>query len=259
MQIDKIRQTLRKIQALTDNLEENGTTSALERDLLLRYLRDMYEMVTSAEATAPPMPEVKKSTPVIEEKPVPVAEKETKMPASTPQQPATGTSENHEDGVKKAEVTEKEDVPVMRQFSDPTRYFPPEEENTAPKAEPTPAAKPRQETSDIAVAENENRFEEIFTPKRASDIVGQLQSQPLTRIEEGLGLNERLMFINSLFGGDPNKFNETLRALNAMSTYSEARKYLASDAAVQYEWDAESRLDKARNFAQLVIRKYQNG
>ncbi len=46
MKLDRVKQILKKVNALIENLEDQGQTSAIERDLLLRYLRDLYENVS---------------------------------------------------------------------------------------------------------------------------------------------------------------------------------------------------------------------
>ena len=47
MNLERVKQVLKKVNALIENLDDQGQTSAIERDLLLRYLRDLYEDVSS--------------------------------------------------------------------------------------------------------------------------------------------------------------------------------------------------------------------
>jgi hypothetical protein len=48
MNTDKATKLLKKIQALYDNLGDQGSMSSLERDLILSYLRELYEEFSTA-------------------------------------------------------------------------------------------------------------------------------------------------------------------------------------------------------------------
>ena len=57
---------------------------------------------------------------------------------------------------------------------------------------------------------------------------------PVEDIRSAITLNDRLLFINSLFGGDADKFRETVMTLNSMSGTDEAAAYLKENNP---DWD----------------------
>ena len=252
MQLDKVQQTLRKIQALADNMEADGQTSQLERDLMKRYLRDLYEMVSmpvvASEVVkpAPQVAEVKQPAapePVVENRPV-------EEPAEDPVPEARAEPETPVETIEE---------PSARKFSNPTKYFPPADQTPATAREQEPAAQSMssEEENEVAVATEDDRFVSLFAARNSNDVVGQLQSTPLSRIEDGLGLNERLLTINSLFAGDTSAFNETVEKLNECTTFEDARNLLIAGAAAKYGWDDEGRVQKAGEFVHLVRRKFK--
>ena len=51
MSIKKIEKQLRKINQLFETIKEDGTMSAIERDLLLSYVRGLYEKIIIKESS----------------------------------------------------------------------------------------------------------------------------------------------------------------------------------------------------------------
>ena len=73
---------------------------------------------------------------------------------------------------------------------------------------------------------------------------------PVRDIRSAISLNDRVLFINTLFGEDPVRFQEILTSLNQMSVLDEAVDFLAE----QYpDWNLES--DTVYRFMMAVRRK----
>ena len=70
-------------------------------------------------------------------------------------------------------------------------------------------------------------------------------------IWDGIGLNDRLLFLKELFRGDEIDFSETLDALNEMSTLVEAVEYIRGRYSF---WDEES--DEVYRFYMTVRRRF---
>ncbi|MDD6150787.1 MAG: hypothetical protein PUB45_00380, partial [Bacteroidales bacterium] len=62
---------------------------------------------------------------------------------------------------------------------------------------------------------------------------------PVNNIISGISLNERVRFINALFGEDPILFQANISRLNAMGSLSEAEEYLTSTFP---DWKLDSEL-----------------
>ena len=71
-------------------------------------------------------------------------------------------------------------------------------------------------------------------------------------VRSAISLNDRILFINYLFGEDPMSFQEMLTQLNAMSSFDEAAAYAI---AAHPEWDLES--DTVYRFMMALRRRHQ--
>ncbi len=264
MNTDKAGRLLRKIQALYDNLSDQGTMSSLERDLLLSYLRDLYEEFSAGPVTAkaykeevrtsPPPPPVytPPAPPKVEERhehyipPPPAPPKveerhEHYTPPSPPQPPPV---------VEKPAPTE----PATHYSREPQPSTPPVLE---PVRVPPPAAEPLQ-TNDNGTDEDHAAIAALFEFKQTGELAEKLQLQPLERIESGMGINERILMINELFRGDGDLFRKTLSDLNALSSFDEAKTFLIRGVASRLQWRDEARKPQALVFIQLVRRRFLN-
>lgn len=75
---------------------------------------------------------------------------------------------------------------------------------------------------------------------------------PVRDIRSAISLNDRILFINYLFGEDPMAFQEMLTQLNAMPSFDEAA---AHAIATHPEWDLES--DTVYRFMMALRRRHQ--
>ena len=100
------------------------------------------------------------------------------------------------------------------------------------------------------------RYKELFTFKKVEDLSEQLDSTPISSIQKAMGLNERILTQNELFGGDKNSFDNALQRLNSLDRFEDARNYLSEELIPQYDWMDEKRIKKAQWFIKLIKRKY---
>jgi hypothetical protein len=132
-------------------------------------------------------------------------------------------------------------------------------EETNFKADKAPA---NQEISN-RVSENQvipgsgsTKYHELFQFKKAEDLSEKLDSTPIDNIQKAMGLNERILTQNELFRGDKNSFDTTVKKLNSLNSFDEARNYLSDEIIPVYDWTHEDRVKKAQEFIKLVKRKY---
>ena len=79
-----------------------------------------------------------------------------------------------------------------------------------------------------------------------------MPGSPVRDIRSAISLNDRILFINYLFGEDPMAFQEMLTQLNAMTSFDEA----AAHAIAAYpEWNLES--DTVYRFMMALRRRHQ--
>jgi hypothetical protein len=90
--------------------------------------------------------------------------------------------------------------------------------------------------------------ESLASPK--TDLAGKLQTAPLRRITEGIGVNDRFLFVRELFGGNSDLYNETVKILDADQTLADALKFIEQ----QFDWDKKA--ESTRKFIQLLHRRH---
>ncbi|MBO7118202.1 MAG: hypothetical protein J6V81_05960 [Bacteroidales bacterium] len=127
----------------------------------------------------------------------------------------------------------------------------------APAPEPEPEAVP--ETEPIQIPEPTPEPEEelppqgpaiidVVTRKRAWEI--DIPGAPVGNILSAISLNDRLLFINSLFKKDPVLFQDTIRRFNGMADLAAAEDYIQQNFP---DWNLES--DTVYRFMMAVRRK----
>ena len=84
---------------------------------------------------------------------------------------------------------------------------------------------------------------------------GRFGRQPLATLSKGLTINNRVLFTRDLFGGDGELLNTSVRTLNDSGSFAAARPVLES-LARRFDWDEEERRETAREFIELVRRRY---
>ena len=112
-----------------------------------------------------------------------------------------------------------------------------------PDAEPEPMAEPEPVAAPVPVID-------AMTAKQAwrTDMPG----SPVRDIRSAISLNDRILFINYLFGEDPMAFQEMLTQLNAMTSFEEAAAFAIE---AHPEWNLES--DTVYRFMMALRRRHQ--
>ena len=123
------------------------------------------------------------------------------------------------------------------------------------EALPEPVIEPVIEPVEVSVEEPVQAVEQVpvidaMIAKQAwrKDMPG----SPVKDIRSAISLNDRILFINYLFGEDPMAFQEMLTQLNAMSSFDEAA---AHAIAAHPQWDLES--DTVYRFMMALRRRHQ--
>ena len=128
-----------------------------------------------------------------------------------------------------------EDLPVEEEDDDLPFFDVPQEAPAVPSQKPA-AGVDQQAVIDLMA--------EKYTWRTA------IPGTPVKDIRGAIALNDRVLFINHLFGTDPMAFQDTLNQINQMQTFEEAVNYLAT---CHPEWDFNSNI--VYNFMMAVRRK----
>ena len=79
------------------------------------------------------------------------------------------------------------------------------------------------------------------------------QRKPIADLRTAIGLNQKFLFMNDLFEGENEAYNEAIQKLNSFSSADDAKNYLLS-LGTKYDWDPES--ESVIQFCELVERRY---
>jgi len=247
-----------KITRLHETLPtERDSISSIDRDLMLKYLTELYEEFRSLTSEAHSVLTEKKKTksapePVVAEVEEPLDLTVSKMdpvieqPKPKAQEPA------------KVELPKTVEVPKTPQQ--------PKIELPKPVVESNPISTPNPINKEVVAEKLEPKKEktktsggalgDLFEEEEATDLVHQLANAKITDLISAMGINERQLTVNELFEGDNGAFLEAVGALQTLRSFGEARSFLEQRIAPKFEWTNPDRLKKAKHFIATIRRLY---
>ncbi len=86
-----------------------------------------------------------------------------------------------------------------------------------------------------------------------NSLAARLQRTAVTDLMSAIGINDKFLLLNELFGGSMEKYNKSIRALNNFSTLLGAKTYM-SELQIEFQWDCES--DAYRKLNDLIERRF---
>ena len=165
------------------------------------------------------------------------------------------------DDVMDIELEPSDDLPFYNDLpvSEPEVDDLPEEIINEPDVETVPEQESVMEPISITEPDSVVEPESVVAPVPVIDAMiakqpwrTDMPGSPVRDIRSAISLNDRILFINYLFGEDPMAFQEMLTQLNAMTSFDEA----AAHAIAAYpEWNLES--DTVYRFMMALRRRHQ--
>lgn len=214
----KAKITLGKLNVLFNSLEEAGEDiSPIEKDLMLNYIKQLYEAVLDTDQIAVPVLPVKET--LVE-----------KTVSKTKDYIPSETENNAED---------KEEIEVQ--------------EVTTSSVE---AVTEINESEEDELSLDEDLMN-LFMIEEATELSQKLSLIPIKDLKKSMGINEKIFTVKELFNGDQKLFDECLEALNGFNNFEDAKKFLAIGPAQNFDWSEKSKQKKAKTFIKLVHRRYQ--
>ncbi len=185
MDRQKVSKLLEKMNRLFQGLDQNP--DPIERDLMLNYLRQLYDefYFTRQEKSWEP-----------------------KRPARSPEPLSRPQSEP-----RAVEIPEDK-------RPNPT---PPPPPPPAPKVEPTqhvPATR-------SPVSPGISKYEALFKVEKSNDLAQKLGASPVSTLFQAFTINDRLLYTNELFSKNQQAFQQSLQLLDRYEHFDEARAYLS--------------------------------
>lgn len=271
MSLKHSKNLLDKINSLFQNISQDQQISSIERDLMLSYVRQFYDAILETGATP-----VNSKTETAREE-VPVLKKPE--PIAIQQQPE-----------RKPEIVQTTaPTPVMEQIFEPEDrdIFIPKEALHVQTTEPAPLM-PEPIKPQVAEVDNDavnEDFESIvqnaprqpiqlekmgarplikptheridssqlFEEKSSRELSDKLGELPIDDLKKGMSLNERIIFLNELFDGNINEFENAIHSLNVAAGFEGAKKLLMI-LATRFDWATKEK--QAKTFIKLVKRRH---
>jgi hypothetical protein len=196
--IEILTKDIQDIEKLVGNLRNSKEASAIELDLALSKLMNVYEILTLIKADR--LHEMVSDLPELEK----LSSEPEPEPEPEPQ-------------------TEPEPEPEPELHPEP-------EPEPQPEPEPAPAAKPEtasssETDSSSILAEKfsaESSINENLGEKLGNDMDAKLVGQPIDNISRNIGINDRFFIIRELFDGESDRFISLVNALESANSYQVA-------------------------------------
>lgn len=231
MNIKKIEKQLKRINQLFENIKEDGSVSSIEKDLMLSYVRGLYEKMIEPQEDG--VVYNNKSS-------KPKEKKEVKK------EEATSPKENIADVVFQ-EIVEADFV-----TSSPDTSSQIKSSNSTSALQETMI----QEVIAHPKAEIPQDLLDLFEFETVSELSDKLSRAPIQDLTKCMGINEKIFTVQELFGGDSALFTKSMESMDKFNSLEQAKDYLVEHVAVTHNWTAEDKLKKAANFIKLISRRY---
>ncbi len=192
--IEILTKDIQDIEKLVGNLRNSKEASAIELDLALSKLRNVYEILTMIKADR--LHEIVSDTPLQEKPPTGATPSPEPEPIPEP---------------------EPEPAPVLEPLPEPE-----------PPVKPEPASNNEAASSSI-LAEKfsaESSINENLAEKLGNEKDAKLLGQPIDNISRNIGINDRFFIIRELFEGESDRFASMVIALDRAEDYQVASNIL---------------------------------
>ena len=253
MNLKPAKLALEKIISLYNAMStDEKNISTIERDLMLNYIRQLYEVFLEGSVVSVPKNETSVAPKIKENVVRQTNDAESDMPdvyGTREKMVGTPVATFEREIVKPEPVFKREEPKIETPPPPPVYVAPPVVEQ--PKPQPRPVEVVRTSTAKINAS-----ISALFDDNSSKELSDRLSNQPVNDLTRGLGLNDKLLFQNNLFSNNKAAFDEVLKNINAMSSFDSARAFV-SDIADRYSWDAsEDKKKIARDFIRYMRRRF---
>jgi hypothetical protein len=87
-----------------------------------------------------------------------------------------------------------------------------------------------------------------------TEVMHVLKDAPIRDLRKAIGINDRFVFISSLFRGDESMYERCIKTINSFSIYPEAEYWMNRELKVKLGWEEDN--EAAQHFYQLVKRRF---
>ena len=234
-------------------IKNNKHLTNLDIDVLMSQTHNIYELVCSAPCTTQPTTE--KVDDHLAEK---VAEPKS---IEQPKQQVTKNKVVAVEPMVKEKEEEQEKIiivePIVEKDIVETK---PIEETIVEEPAPLVIEESAPEIIDPEPIKAQSTTEETITiadkmaQQEDDSLAARLQRKPIKSLKNAIGINEKFLFVNELFGGSMEKYNKSINILNEVSTLSGANVCL-NELKVELQWNSTS--EAYNKLQDLVVRRFE--
>jgi hypothetical protein len=239
MDINNIEKRLKKIHTVLEVFKEDNKISDIERDLLLGYVRELYDIIKESknnfikdEIVLHPL-EGKTISKITEEK---FDEPKIDLEPKKIVESFVDKENSIVDVKEKIKNIEEPKVTIEEQKQ--------EKQVEIPKIQ-------------TKIKSQSNNIDEdiIFEEDKVQDLSERLSMTKISDIGK-MGINERMHIVKELFQNNTNSFIEFISKLNSLNSYEEA-KVILKDTSRDRNWTVnEDKIKVAQQFVKQVRRKF---
>jgi hypothetical protein len=213
----------------------------IDVDIMLSYVRDLYDAVLSEAANPAPAPR-REAAPPAPPTPPPAPAAPTPVAAAPAPPPP---------------VVVAEPAPPPEEKPAPAPPPPPVVSEAIKASEPLPIVKPPQPAAPApSFPAAPPDADALFEYKQAVELSDKLSELPIPDLRKAIGLNDKLLLTRELFGEDNAVFDKAIETLNGFTSMDQAKAYLLDHCVMRYRWTEKKRLEIAKKFIKLVRRRY---
>jgi hypothetical protein len=87
-----------------------------------------------------------------------------------------------------------------------------------------------------------------------TEVKDHITLEPIKNLAAAIGINDKFLFIETLFLGDEKAFEESIKTINAFKIFQEAQFWIKQELRIKNNWDEASPI--VHQFDQLVKRRF---
>lgn len=258
-QIAQLLETLQEEYQLIKTNE--GKIPQIELDLVLNNTRNLYEALLQLNKINNVETIIQKAEPIVEEKKIEepkIVEVKTPEPVKAE---IIAEMESRHDEVKAAiepVITEKIEE-VVEKISAPVEQKIVEERTKEISKISKSFSKSGNLFEEAAVIADkfegkQTIHDKISKSKEDKSWHEKLKSQPVTDLKKSIGINEKFKFVNELFDGHLQDYNESIDFLNNCKNIEEAQNFIDTSLSQKFNWEKDSAV--YNSLLTLIQRKF---
>lgn len=109
-----------------------------------------------------------------------------------------------------------------------------------------------QDDADFELSTGETLGEKMMGEDHS--LAAKLQQNPVRDLKSGIGINDKFLFVNELFGGSMEKYNKSIDNLNDLKTLNGAMIYL-NELKIELQWNSSN--EAYQKLKDLVSHKFE--